>query len=64
MWNWFDRDLIKFLCYTWIMAGVFDIELHDPDAVNNHEDSDDDAIEVEEVIIIWPTLIRISYYCQ
>lgn len=31
------------------MAGVFDIELHDPDAVN-HDDSDDDAIEVEEVI--------------
>lgn len=32
------------------MAGVFDIELHDPDAVNNQDDSDDDAIEVEEVM--------------
>lgn len=31
------------------MAGVFDIELHDPDAVNNGDDSDDDTIEVEEV---------------
>jgi len=29
------------------MAGIFDIELHDPDAVNR-DDSDDDAIEIEE----------------
>lgn len=34
------------------MAGVFDIELHDPDAVNNHDESDDDAIEVEEVSLM------------
>ncbi|XP_054260163.1 ribosomal protein S6 kinase beta-2-like [Macrosteles quadrilineatus] len=30
------------------MAGVFDIELHDADTVNNRDDSDDDAIEIEE----------------
>lgn len=32
-----------------IMAGVFDIELHEEDV--NEEDSDDDTIEVEEVFI-------------
>lgn len=39
------------------MAGVFDIELHDPDAVNNQDDSDDDAIEVEEVMKNYIVLI-------
>lgn len=34
------------------MAGVFDIELHDPDAVNNADDSDDDTIEIEEVGVL------------
>lgn len=34
------------------MAGVFDIELHDADTVNNRDDSDDDTIEVEEVIFL------------
>jgi hypothetical protein len=31
------------------MAGVFDIELHDAENVDLTNDSDDDAIEVEEV---------------
>lgn len=31
------------------MAGVFDIELHDADSVEHQDDSDDDAIEIEEV---------------
>lgn len=33
------------------MAGVFDIELHDADV--NQEDSEDDTIEVEEVIYLY-----------
>ena len=38
---------------TIIMAGVFDIDIHDPDMGNNvdfeNEDSDDDVIEVEVI---------------
>lgn len=32
------------------MAGVFDIELHDVDETVEINDSDDDVIEIEEVI--------------
>lgn len=39
------------------MAGVFDIELHDEDT-GQLDDSDDDAIEVEEVSV--PVLVGIS----
>lgn len=31
------------------MAGVFDIELHDADSVEQQDDSDDDTIDIEEV---------------
>ena len=47
------------------MAGVFDIDIHDPDMGNNvdfeNEDSDDDVIEVEVIIF---TQIRLDLLCS
>ena len=59
------------------MAGVFDIDIHDPDMGNNVDldgelESDDDVIEVEvrahislvfSLIIVVPFLHSLSFFC-
>ena len=52
---WSFRHNQYFFCRE--MAGVFDIDIHDPDMGNNVDldgdlESDDDVIEVE-VIMVW-----------
>lgn len=44
------RNLVEFNLAAHRMAAVFDIELHDADTVNRDE-SDDDVIEIGEVIL-------------
>lgn len=42
------------------MAGVFDIELHDGDSINQDE-SDDDIVENREVRVLFKILLILSY---